>query len=152
MIKDFKLRKAFRTSNMHLFHPVSGIKKYSSPEEILGDFFEIRLEYYAKRKEHLIKVLTEKTSVLETKARFIRMVVDGTLVVFKRARKDVEAELLGHKFVKESFEYLWSLKTYQYTGEAIADLEESARACRRELETLKKMSAVAMWKGDLVTG
>ena len=67
LIKDFKLRKAFRTSNMHLFHPVSGIKKYSSPEEILGDFFEIRLEYYAKRKEHLIKVLTEKTLVLETK-------------------------------------------------------------------------------------
>jgi DNA topoisomerase-2 len=104
---------------MHLFHPVSGIKKYSSPEEILGDFFEIRLEYYAKRKEHLIQVLTEKTGVLETKARFIRMVVDGTLIVFKRARKDVEAELLGHKFAKESFEYLWSLKTYQYTGEAI---------------------------------
>jgi DNA topoisomerase-2 len=67
LIKDFKLRKAFRTSNMHLFHPLSGIKKYSSPEEILGDFFEIRLEYYAKRKEHLIRVLTEKTLVLETK-------------------------------------------------------------------------------------
>jgi len=47
------------------------------------------------------------------------MVVDGTLVVFKRAKKDVEAELMGHGFVKESFEYLWSLKTYQYTGEAI---------------------------------
>ena len=90
--------------------------------------------------------------VLETKARFIRMVVDGTLIVFKRARKDVETELLGHKFTKESFEYLWSLKTYQYTGEAIAELEESARQCRKDLETLKKTSAVSMWKGDLITG
>ena len=40
-IGDLKLQKQFRLSNMHLFHPVQGIKKYSSPLEIIRDF-EIR--------------------------------------------------------------------------------------------------------------
>jgi len=42
LVKDLKLRKSFHTSNMHLFHPTKGIYKYSSPEEILKDFVDLR--------------------------------------------------------------------------------------------------------------
>jgi DNA topoisomerase-2 len=35
---------------MHLFDPTGNIKKYLSTDEILGDFFQVRLEYYEKRK------------------------------------------------------------------------------------------------------
>ena len=146
LIKDLKLRKSFRTSNMHLFH-TSGIKKYESAEEILGDFFEIRLEYYKKRKVHLIKVLSEKTLVLESKARFIKLVISGELVIFKRKQADVEADLVKLKF--DSFEYLWNLKTSQYTEEAIRDLNKLAETCRKELTDLKKTTVVNMWTGDL---
>ena len=44
LVKDFKLQKTIRTTNMHLFHPKTGIKKYQTPEEILMDFVEIRLD------------------------------------------------------------------------------------------------------------
>src|SRR6056300_858430 len=57
LLKDLKLRKTFRVSNMHLFHPTKGIHKYTSPEEILEDFVELRLDHYKKRKAHLIDVL-----------------------------------------------------------------------------------------------
>ena len=46
IIKDFKLQKTFRTSNMHLFHPEKGIFKYTNPEHILADFVEIRMKTY----------------------------------------------------------------------------------------------------------
>ena len=52
-VKDLKLQKTFRTSNMHLFHPTKGIHKYETPEEILMDFITLRRDYYDKRKEYL---------------------------------------------------------------------------------------------------
>ena len=63
LLKDLKLRKTFRVSNMHLFHPTRGIHKYSSPEEILKDFVELREDHYVKRKAHLIKVLETRATM-----------------------------------------------------------------------------------------
>lgn len=42
---------------MVLFDKEGSIKRYSSPEEILTEFFDLRLEYYVKRREWLIEVL-----------------------------------------------------------------------------------------------
>ena len=41
LIKDLKLHKTVRTSNMHLFHPTKGIHKYDSAELILMDFIKL---------------------------------------------------------------------------------------------------------------
>jgi DNA topoisomerase-2 len=148
LIKDLKLQKSFRTSNMHLFHP-SGIKKYNDPNEILVDFFEIRHKYYQKRKDHLIKILTEKTHNFETKARFIQLVVSGDITVFKKKRTEIEMMMMTHKFKSDTFEYLLGTKTYEYTEESIDVLNKKARELRTELETLKKTSIVDLWKRDL---
>jgi DNA topoisomerase-2 len=49
--KKLKLRSSkFSTSNMHAFNAQGVIKKYNSAAEILQEFYELRLEYYAKRK------------------------------------------------------------------------------------------------------
>lgn len=48
--KRFKLASTFNTSNMVCFDLNSKIKKYSSAEEILVDFYHKRLEYYGLRK------------------------------------------------------------------------------------------------------
>ena len=41
--------------NMMLFDKNGIIKKYNSPEEILRDFYELRMEYYVRRRQHLIQ-------------------------------------------------------------------------------------------------
>jgi DNA topoisomerase-2 len=48
--KRFKLSAPFSTGNMVCFDLQSKIKKYSSAEEILVDFYHKRLEYYGLRK------------------------------------------------------------------------------------------------------
>jgi DNA topoisomerase-2 len=48
--KKFKISTAINTSNMVCFDGRGRIKKYNSPEEILKEFYEYRLEYYHKRK------------------------------------------------------------------------------------------------------
>ena len=44
------------TANMVLFDAKGSIKKYNTAEEILADFYPIRLRMYQKRRRHLLKV------------------------------------------------------------------------------------------------
>jgi DNA topoisomerase II len=45
-----KLSTTVNKANMHLFDPQGRIKRYETAEQVLMDFFELRLEYYTKRK------------------------------------------------------------------------------------------------------
>ena len=146
IIKDLKLTKTIRTSNMHLFHPLTGIKKYVSAEEILVDFVEIRVKYYNLRKQNLIEKLTEKSKVLSNKAKFVRQVVDGDLIIFKRKKSSLEDELM-RKF--GTFDYLLDIKTYQYTEEAIKKLMDESKQATDELEILHSTQILDMWKNDI---
>ena len=151
MMKDFKLQKTFHMSNMHLFHPTKGIHKYESPEEILSDFVDIRLETYKKRKIFLVKSLEVKKNKNENISRFIKSVIDEKLVVFRKKKADLEAEMVTMKFdkIEGTYDYLLNIKTYQYTHEALESLCTETKKLRDDLENLKATGYVDMWKNDL---
>ena len=151
-VKDFKLNKSIHTSNMHLFHPTKGIKKYNTAEDILVDFVEIRLEYYKKRKNHMIKALTEREILLSNKYRFINMVIEGEIIVFRKPKATLEAELASLDFAKidDSYDYLMNIKTYQYTEEAVKSLTEECKNIKIEITTLKGTTIIDMWKSDIL--
>jgi DNA topoisomerase-2 len=150
IIKDFKLQKTFHVSNMHLFHPVKGIHKYESPEDILRDFVEIRTTTYKKRKTYIINVLKEKTKKLENMSKFVDMVISNKLTVFKRKRSDLEDEMKSvFDKIDNSYDYLLNIKTYQYTHEAVQSLREETVKTKNELEILQNTNHIDMWKSDL---
>tara|TARA_Y100001954_G_scaffold165062_1_gene175181 strand:- start:18104 stop:21325 length:3222 start_codon:yes stop_codon:yes gene_type:complete len=149
-IGDLKLQKQFRVSNMHLFHPTQGIKKYSSPLEIIRDFVEIRMECYQRRKAHIVAELRAKVDLNDSKARFIADVVSGRLVVFKRRRADLESDMAkSFTPMNGNFSYLLDIKTHQYTEEAIRDLMQEVDACKRELNVIMGKDERDMWLDDL---
>ena len=94
----FKLQSSLSTSNMTLFDADGKIVKYDSPEAILDAFFDIRLEYYGKRKVHLLKMLAAEKLMLSNKARFVEEVCGGSLVVNNRKKKDLLEELKDRKY------------------------------------------------------
>lgn len=150
--KDFKMTKSIHTSNMHLFHPTKGIKKYGSSEDILVDFVEIRLEYYRKRKAHMLKTMAERQVLLNNKNRFITDVIEGNIVVFRRPKMELENELKTKKFVPidGTYDYLLNIKTYQYTMEAVNSLVEEVEKLRVDTDALKVTTVVDMWKSDIL--
>lgn len=50
LLEFFKLTSKLTTTNMICFDFDGKIKKYDSPEEIIEDFYPVRLSYYQKRK------------------------------------------------------------------------------------------------------
>ena len=150
LLKDLKLRKTFRVSNMHLFHPTRGIHKYESPEEILKDFVELRLEHYKKRKAHLIDVLEKRAEMCDHKSKFVSMVIEGKLVVFKRKKVELEAEMSSiFPKIDGNLDYLLNTKTVEYTEERVKALLDEAKQAKDDLEKMLKTSHIAMWKTDI---
>ena len=50
LIEFFGLSNKMSTTNMMLFDFDTKIKRYESPEEVIEEFFPMRLQYYQKRK------------------------------------------------------------------------------------------------------
>ena len=149
-VKDLKLQKTLRTTNMHLFHPTKGIHKYQSPELILKDFIELRYEYYKKRKEHLIKVLETKAQMCEYKSRFVTMVINGDIIVFRRKKQELENQLSGlFPQIGGTYDYLLNIRTVQYTDESVRELLKESEQAKRDLEIMKSTTAMDMWKNDI---
>ncbi|KAK4770618.1 hypothetical protein SAY87_031150 [Trapa incisa] len=93
LLKKFKLTSSISTSNMHLFDAKGVIKKYDTPEQILEEFFPMRLEFYEKRRKFLLDNLKLELLKLDNKVRFILGVVSGEIIVNNKKRADLFLEL-----------------------------------------------------------
>lgn len=63
--KTFKLTSKVNTGNMHCFDAAGKIKKYASPEDIISDFYDVRLEYYHIRKVRTISRSCSRASSID---------------------------------------------------------------------------------------
>ncbi|KAG8071989.1 hypothetical protein GUJ93_ZPchr0006g44923 [Zizania palustris] len=91
--KKFKLTTTIGTTNMHLFDSNGKIRKFDTPEDILEDFFGLRLEFYEKRKRVLLENIELELKKLSNKVRFIVGVVKGEIIVNNRKRAELFMEL-----------------------------------------------------------
>jgi DNA topoisomerase-2 len=150
IVKDLKLQKTVRDTNMHLFHPTKGICKYDSAEAILMDFIHLRMEYYKKRKAHLIANTKKRSDMCSYRAQFVKKVVEGDIVVFKKKKQDLEREI-GQSFPKVdgSYDYLLHIKTVDYTEERVRALIEESNNLKKELSSLEAMGHLDMWGNDI---
>lgn len=86
LLKKFKLTSTLAESNLVLWDEHGRIRKYEGTTEILAEFFDVRKRTYAKRKAWQADRLSAEWEKLKNKARFIQAVIDGQLVVAKKAK------------------------------------------------------------------
>ena len=91
--KALKLTSSLATSNMVCFDVNGKIKKYETPQEIISDFYDLRLSYYMKRKEYMVKELSIAYERLSNQARFIQMVIKNELKVSGREHASIVHDL-----------------------------------------------------------
>ncbi|XP_057241268.1 DNA topoisomerase 2-alpha [Malurus melanocephalus] len=87
--KVFKLQTSLTCNSMVLFDHVGFLKKYDSAQDILKEFFELRLRYYSLRKEWLIGMLGAESAKLSNQARFILEKIDGKIVIENKPKKEL---------------------------------------------------------------
>lgn len=77
------------------------VVRFESAEAILEAFVPLRLHYYDLRKQRLAAQLSAALLTLENKTRFVLMVIDGTLVLFRKKKADLVLELQTLGFAME---------------------------------------------------
>ncbi|EXX74976.1 DNA topoisomerase 2 [Rhizophagus irregularis DAOM 197198w] len=166
--KKFKLSTNINTSNMVCFDGKGRIKKYSSAEEILLEFYDYRLEYYFKRKDHMLKVLELEVNQLRNKARFIQMKIEHKLE-FEGFRKAEIIKLLESEGFErfrnakeeksddedqtdnggDGYNYLMNTKSWSFCKEEAQKLMDKKTEKEKELAILRKKSPQEIWEEDL---
>jgi len=160
----FKLHTTISTSSMVLFDKNGCMKKYNDACEILKDFYELRFEYYGKRKQYLEGMLEAESLRLSNQARFILEKCDGSLTIENKKKKIMITELQRKNFdpdpvkkwkaVQEKLENA-SLDT-QPDSDEDSDAEENAKDADYDYLlgmamwclTQEKIDALLKTKGD----
>lgn len=174
--KRFKLSTTLSLSNLVCFDTQGRIKKFTEgPNQILRDFYDLRLTYYQKRKDHLADQLTREWTILSNKARFIKEIVEGKLVVQNKKKAEVVAELTARGYhnakndPKENgavaeveadenteathsgydYDYLLKMPIYSLTRERIQQLETDCQSKEAALNDLLARQPKDLWRSDL---
>lgn len=122
----FKLVSTINLSNMVAFDPRGKIKKYENVNQILEDYYYVRLEYYQKRKDYVSEQLSNQLEKLSAQARFVKMIIDKQLVVSNKKRDVLVTELEQNKFPrfgKDGAPILQSVKQ-EHVSDEMLDVED----------------------------
>eukprot|EP00760_Papus_ankaliazontas_P017914 PhM_4_TR17398/c1_g1_i1/m.85683/K03164/TOP2; DNA topoisomerase II len=156
MADTLRLESGVNTSNMMCFNEHGVLSLYDNANDILKEFFPIRLRYYAKRKEHLLSTLAETTRTLSSRVKFLSLVLSGELSLNKKY-KDIEVELKNHKLHEnpstakdgKPFEYLLGMRFASLTEERMVELRHELSHAEAEIARLSKETAESLWEQDL---
>jgi len=96
--KKLKLQTNLSFNNMVLFNHNHQIKRYENECQILDEFFNLRLEFYGKRRSYHLKLLRRDLAVIENKARFITEFNEGTVKLSKQSKDEIIRNLVAKKF------------------------------------------------------
>ena len=151
LIKKLKLTSTINTSNMHVFDEDCKIRKVSCPEEIIFRFYNIRKNHYTKRKKYLIEKLNNELTLLNSKVKFIKYVINEKIIVFNKKKDFIIKQISEFDLIKvnNSWDYLLDLKIHFLTSEKILELETKMTNMETELETLKITSISDTWNSEL---
>ena len=154
--KKLKLITTIKTSNMHLYKN-NVITKYSSPNQILKDYIDIRLEFYVKRKEYYIKVLQNELNLLTYRRKFIMQVLAKEIIIERRKKEQIIADLIKEEYPelstninnKPSYDYITTIPLFSLTQEKIDELENDFNEKTKELELYKNYTIQDLWISEL---
>merc|ERR1711872_683709 len=81
------------TTSMVLFDSFGCLRRYETAEEIMKEFYDLRLKMYDKRKKYMVGLLEAETCKLSNQARFILEKCDGSLKVENKKKQLMIDEL-----------------------------------------------------------
>lgn len=163
----FGLVTSIDVSNMYLFVPDPaaadgiGFRKYDTTEDILVDFYLIRLEAYERQRLYQIEQLHQKIRKLSAKIRFVLAVIRGAqpetrdqpdaLVLANRRHADARADAV--RIVGEDYDDLiddfMKMALRSITQERVEAIRQELAKLEEELVELESINGAALWLDDL---
>ena len=147
------------TTNMNMFDANEKLKKYNTPEEIVDDYYPIRIEYYQKRKAYLLDALRKELLVLSNRARYISEILDDTIDLRRKTTAMMVQILKDRKYDTQQgddgdsgsagYKYLLKLPMDSVSEENVEKLRTEKEKKEKELAHLESKTTQNLWQDDL---
>ena len=150
-VKTFNLAKPLN-EQLNCIDENNRIREFNNIKEILDAFIKIRLEYYKKRKDYLLKKYLEEIQLDMSKYVWCKGVIDETIHIKNKKKEDIVKQLeKTDKIVQNygSYNYLLNMPMSSITKEKMAELTEKIKNLKELIKTTQKESIEDMWLSDL---
>ena len=156
--KLFHLNRKYSITNMHLYGPEGHIKRYYTVEEIMNDYYNIRIKLYKARKEYQLGILEYQLKIISYKVKFILMVVQKEIEINNKKKIEIEESLIKNNFPKFgknksdnklTFDYLLTMPIYNLSYEKIEELKKNQQDKESEYKILEELTPENIWLSEL---
>jgi DNA topoisomerase-2 len=151
--KCLKLTKSISTSNMYLFDSKCKLKKYTKIQDIIEEYYVVRLEMYQTRKNYLIAKMENELLLLSNRARYIIEVLEGKMDLRKKTKAEITSMLESHQFNKlgdsVDYEYLLKMRMDSVSKENVEHILKERDDTKKTLITLKGKTIQSIWLDEL---
>ena len=151
--KYLKLYTTFTISNMHLFDQHDHLIKYENIQKIIENYYDLRIEYYNKRKENQLINLQDELLVISNKARFINMNISDEIDLRKKKNNEIDEIMTRFKFdkdkIKDNYNYLTKMPMDSVSEENVEKLMKEKSDKEEKIKQLKSKSIEDIWIEEL---
>ena len=152
-----KMNKKINLTNLHAYTEKGNIQKFKNIDEIITNFYSVRLAGYYKRKEYLLEIYKNQMDIMKYKVKFIKEIIKKTLVINNKKKAIIENELEEKKYPRMgkslknevSYDYLLGMNLYSLTREKVEELEKQKQDKEELYTNLKKKTPEKLWEEDL---
>jgi DNA gyrase/topoisomerase IV subunit B len=144
--EKLKLRRNYGLTNMVLLDMNNIPKKFKSIDALLEEFYDIRLPFYAMRKKRMVDDLSARIKVLEDKYRFLKLVIEDKIVIFKKTKQDIVAQMKHYKIPED---LLTSIRLSSLSEDELEELMKEIEALKVERQQISILLPEQMWITDL---
>ena len=149
--KILKLTTTVSTTNMHMFNKECKLHKYINVQEIIEDFYDVRLEIYNKRKQNLISHMENKLIKLSNRAKYIVDTLNNKIDLRRKTANDVTCLLTEMNFtlIDGDYKYLIKMPMDSVTQENVDNIIKEKENTENELNKIRNTTLHAMWLLEL---
>jgi DNA topoisomerase-2 len=166
--KTFNLVTSISCGNTINLHNQHGkLVHYNNVEDILRDYYALRLELYVKRHAFLVAEMEEELAQISLKAQFILDIINKKIKVNNVPKAEIVAQLEAAKYPKmlvdklvqpsseeytddrASYNFLVQMPIYNLTKEKVEELLAEKDRIAAALLAFKAKTAKDLWRDDL---
>lgn len=148
LVKFLNLSSSIPKSCLNLLDRHGNIKHYNSIDEIFCEYFDIRMEYYEKRQQHICSTLQQK---LQRQYELKKFVIAAKNIVFQ----NYEHEALITKIVQEigvtneRATELLDIKVSRLSKTNVITIENTILKLKKQYEYMKNSTPTTLYIDDL---
>ena len=157
--KYLKLYGKISMNNMHAFDGTEHLRKFKSWNEIMDEFYSVRLNIYNKRKTDQLKVMDYKIMVLSEKVRFINAIIEKKLKIMNVEDDYIALKMNQMEFKKlddekdndvlACWQYLIGMNMRSLTKKKMEALKKERDTLMYNRDKLAETSLEDIWLGEL---